>query len=279
MAASKTIDARQATAERSSECTGEARALAEEELAQYRGLGFVVRRAVFDASEMAEFAAESERLLAECAPLIDRHNLRCRFMPHVDGGEGLFEVFDPVNDLSPTFSRLSADPRILAIVESIYGEPAELFKEKLIYKPPGALGYDLHQDIPRQWVGFPRSFLTVLVPIDEATEANGCTEVFSGYHHEFIVAENGTAYMLPADAVDASRGVKLRLAPGDLAVFHGLTPHRSSPNRSTQSRRAFYVSYNARSEGGDQRAKHYAEFHDKMKARLSEVDRKATYFR
>jgi ectoine hydroxylase-related dioxygenase (phytanoyl-CoA dioxygenase family) len=278
MAASKTIDARQAAVESESGCAGAARALAAEKLAQYRRLGFVVRRGVFDAAEMAEFAAESERLLAERRELIDRNNLRCRFMPHVDSGEPLFEVFDPVTDLSPTFTRLAADPRILAIVASIYGEPASLFKEKLIYKPPGALGYDLHQDIPRQWAGFPRSFLTVLVPIDEATEANGCTEVFSGYHHEFIVAENSTTYMLPADAVDASRSVKLLLAPGDVAVFHGLTPHRSSPNRSTQSRRAFYASYNARSEGGDQRAKHYAEFHDKLKERLSAADRKATYF-
>lgn len=279
MAASKTIDARQSVAAKSAEREGGPHALAAQELAHYRRLGFVVRRGVFAAAEMAEFAAESERLLGECRGLIDRRNLRCRYMPRVDSGEPLFEVFDPVNDLSPTFARLSADPRLLAIVESIYGEPASLFKEKLIYKPPGALGYELHQDIPRQWAGFPRSFLTVLVPIDEATEANGCTEVFSGYHHEFIAAENSATYMLPADAVDASRGVKLLLTPGDVAVFHGLTPHRSSPNRSAQSRRAFYVSYNARSEGGDQRAKHYAEFHDKMKSRLSEADRKATYFR
>lgn len=236
-------------------------------------------RGLFAADEMAAIAAEAARLLSECAELIDRKNLRCRYMPHVDSGQPLFEVFDPVNDLSPELARLSADPRIMAVVESIYGEPACLFKEKLIYKPPGALGYELHQDIPRQWPGFPRSFLTVIVAIDAASEANGCTEVFSAYHHDFLAAENSEAYMLPADAVEASRGVKLLLAPGDAAVFHGLTPHRSAPNRAANSRRAFYLSYNARSDGGDQRAKHYAEFHQMLKQRLAPEDREAVYFR
>lgn len=272
MATSNTTCARPGAAD-------EIRGLAAAELAQYRESGFIVLRGVFAATEMAEFAAEADRLLAERTELIDRNNLRCRFMPHVASGESLFEVFDPVNDLSPAFERLAADRRILVIVESIYGEPALLFKEKLIYKPPGALGYDLHQDIPRSWPGFPRSFLTVLFPIDEATEANGCTEVFAAYHRDFLGPDDNVSYMLPADAVDPSRGVRLLLAPGDVAVFHGLTPHRSAPNRSNRSRRAFYASYNAHSEGGDQRARHYAEFHEKMQARLSPEDRAAAYFR
>ena len=257
----------------------EGRGLAAAELAQYRDSGFIVLRGVFAATEMVGFAAEADRLLIEHAKLVDRNNLRCRFMPHVDSGEPLFEVFDPVNDLSSAFARLAADRRLLAIVESIYGEPASLFKEKVIFKPPGALGYDLHQDIPRSWPGFPRSFLTVLVPIDEATETNGCTEVFAAYHRDFLGPADNQSYMLPADAVDPSRGVKLLLAPGDVAVFHGLTPHRSAPNRTNRSRRAFYASYNARSEAGDQRARHYAEFHEKMKTRLAPADRAAAYFR
>lgn len=279
MAAAKTTFSRPSDIAISSAYAGGSQALAADELEQYCRDGFLVCRQLFDAVDMAEYAAEAQRLLVESLQLVDRNNLRCRFMPHFESGEPLFEVFDPVCDLSPTFARLAADRRLLAIVEAIYGEAASLFKEKLIYKPPGALGYELHQDIPRSWSGFPRSFVTVLVAIDEATEANGCTELFSAYHHGFLGSENSDSYLLPADAVDAARGVKLLLAPGDAAVFHGLTPHRSGPNRSHQSRRALYVSYNARSEGGDQRAKHYAEFHEKMKQRLSAKDRKAAYFR
>ncbi|HEY2250819.1 MAG TPA: phytanoyl-CoA dioxygenase family protein [Planctomycetaceae bacterium] len=250
------------------------------ELDEYRQAGFIIRRHAFSADEMAELADECDRLLTERTDLIDPLNLRCRFMKHVETGEPVFEVFDPVNDISAVCEKFTTDARILALVDSICGEPASLFKEKLIFKPPGALGYNLHQDIPRTWAGFPRTFLTVLIAIDRATEENGCTEVFSGYHHQFLSpADRPDLYMLPDDAVDRSRRVKLLLDPGDVAIFHGLTPHRSDPNRSSQMRRAFYLSYNARSDGGDQREQHYREFQEKMRGHHASQGREDMYFK
>src|SRR5205807_2640681 len=132
-----------------------------------------------------------------------------------------------------------------------------LFKDKLIYKPPGVQGYGLHQDWIA-WPGFPRSFLTVLVPLDPSGVENGCTEVFSGYHHQgSLSVEDGQYHELPPDLMDESRGVPLELEPGDAAVFGGFTPHRSAPNRSPHWRRQLYLSYNQRSDGGEQRARHY----------------------
>lgn len=250
------------------------------ELEEFQDRGFVVRCGVFSAGEMDELRAECERLVTERGDLIDPCNLRCRFMPHVETGETLFEVFDPVNDISPVCARFTADVRILAPVESIYGAAACLFKEKLIYKPPGALGYDLHQDIPRCWEGFPRTFLTVLLAIDPATAENGCTEVYSRYHHEFLSPpDRPDLYMLPNDAVETARGVRLVLEPGDLAIFHGLTPHRSAANRSRAGRRALYASYNARYDGGDQRERHYCEFHERMRSQRAAHARGDLYFR
>lgn len=239
----------------------------------------MIRREVFSPAEMLDFAADTERLLTDRADFIDKLNLRCRFMPHVETGEPVFEVFDPVIDISPVAARFAADPRILAMVESIYGEAASLFKEKLIFKPAGAKGYNLHQDIPRHWAGFPRTFLTVLIPIDAATLDNGCTQVFTGYHHSFIEVGAPNLYMLPDDCVDPSRRVNLLLNPGDVAIFHGLTPHCSGPNRSAGLRRGFYVSYNALSDGGDQRTAHYAKFQAGMRPRLCPEAPDTVYFR
>ena len=253
-------------------------ALTGEQLRQYETEGFVVLRNLFSAEEMDELRGEADRLLVDHRDLISLANLRCRFMPHYQTGEQLFEVFDPVNDLSPVCERFTADRRILGAVESIYGERAALFKEKLIFKPAGALGYPLHQDIPQCWCGFPKSFLTVLIPIDPSSEENGCTEVFSGYHHGFL-SNDPHAYMFPDDAVDSARRTKLVLDPGDVAIFHGLTPHRSDPNRSNEMRRVLYVSYNAWSEGGDQRAAHYADFRVKLGQHLATKTSEPLFFR
>ena len=159
-------------------------------------------------------------------------NLRCRWQNNVFTGECTFETFDPVIDLSPACERLARAPPAARPARDLYGEPACLFKDKLIYKPPGVKGYGLHQDWIA-WDGFPRSFLTVLVPFDPADRDNGCTVVYPGYHRGGpLTPQDGQYHELPADTVDESKAVPLVLAPGDVAVFGGFTPHRSDPNVS-----------------------------------------------
>ena len=39
------------------------------------------------------------------------------------------------------------------------------------------------------------------------------------------------------------------MEPGDLVLFDSYVPHRSGPNHTCAPRRAFYVTYNAASQG------------------------------
>lgn len=252
--------------------------LTPEQVRNYHTQGYLIVPGVFQAEEMAALAAEAEVLLAERRDLICTDNLRCRWQKHVDTGECLFETFDPVTDLSPTVARLATDPRILDRLAPLYGEEGCLFKDKLIFKPPGAFGYDLHQDFIG-WPGFPRSFVTVLVAIDAAERVNGCTEVFPGCHRRgYLSPEDGNYHPLPAEAVGDTRAVPLELKPGDLAIFGCFMPHRSAPNRSDGSRRQLYLSYNARSDGGPQRERHYREFHAWLRERYAEHGKMNVYF-
>jgi 2-aminoethylphosphonate dioxygenase len=120
----------------------------------------------------------------------------------------------------------------------------------------------------------------VIVAIDAADADNGATEVFPGYHHQgCLTARDGMYHQLPEDAVDLSTGVVLDLAPGDIAIFSGYTPHRSGANRSPLSRLLLYLSYNAFSDGGEQRDSHYAEFRTWLQDRYAEHGRTSTFFR
>jgi 2-aminoethylphosphonate dioxygenase len=153
-----------------------------------------------------------------------------------------------------------------------------VFKDKLIFKAPGAQGYNLHQDYI-SWKSFPTSFLTAIVAIDSADASNGATEVFPGYHIlGCLTPKDGKYHQLADDTVDLSTGVVLELAPGDVAIFSGYTPHRSTPNRSAQSRRLLYLSYNALSDGGEQRDNHYAEFRTWLHGRYAEYGKTSTFF-
>jgi hypothetical protein len=248
------------------------------ERAAYLEYGHLTLPGFFPPTLMAEAAAEAEELLQR-KDLIAVENLRCRWQTNVETGACEFETFDPVIDLVPVCRRLALHPDLLAALACLYGEEASLFKDKLIFKPPGVKGYGLHQDWIA-WPGFPRSFLTVLVPLDRADAANGCTEVFPGYHHHGCLSpEDGDYHELPAELVDEAAAVRLELDPGDIAIFGGFTPHRSAPNRSGRWRRQLYLSYNKLSDGGRQRDKHYDEFHRWLRVKYAQYGKTGLYFK
>ena len=253
-------------------------ALAHEHQQQFHSNGFAKVPAIFSPEEVSALRSEAGRLF-ERTDLIDSDNIRCRWQNHVETGECRFDCFDPVIDLSPVMEKLARDSRIVGAVSALYGEPACLFKDKLIFKPPHAVGYGLHQDYI-SWESFPESFVTVIVAIDRSDAANGATEVFPGYHKLGCLSpKDGMYHELTGDQVDLSKGVVLDLDPGDIAIFSGFTPHRSAPNHSGQWRRLAYLSYNAFSDGGDQREKHYAEFKSWLMERYAEYGKTNIFFR
>lgn len=246
--------------------------------AEYERTGFVVVRGLFPPGVMARAAAEAESLPERFKHLVSVRNLRCRWQNNVFTGDCTFETFDPVIDLSPACRELALAPVLMNLLAELYGEPAHLFKDKLIFKPPGVKGYGLHQDWIA-WPGFPRSFLTVLIPFDPAGRDNGCTVVYPGYHaNGSLTPGDGHYHELPAETVSEADAVPLVLEPGDVAVFGGFTPHRSDPNTSGRWRRQLYLSYNADSDGGNQRAKHYREFHAWLRKKYAEYGKLDTYF-
>jgi len=245
---------------------------------EYERDGYVVFRGLLDADSIAAAATDADRVLERYKHLIAVQNLRCRWSDNVYTGECQFDAFDPIIDLSPACRRLASDPRLLAALRGLYGQPACLFKDKLIFKMPGAKGYKLHQDWIA-WDRFPRSFNSVLVPLDPADRNNGCTIVYPGYHHNGPLSPaDGDYHELPPETVDEAKAVPLELAPGDVAVFGGFTPHRSDPNTTDRPRRQLYFSYTRLSDGGDLRGVHYQDFRKWLKVKYSQYGKTGLYF-
>jgi hypothetical protein len=113
------------------------------QVARYAADGYLIVPGVFSSAEIGELGAEAMRVRGR-EDLIDTDNIRCRWQDDLDG-VCRFDCFDPVIDFSDACARVARDPRLPAIVSALYGEPACLFKDKLIFKAPNMLGYRLEQ--------------------------------------------------------------------------------------------------------------------------------------
>jgi hypothetical protein len=247
-----------------------------ERLAAYQERGWIVLRGVFTQDEIGAWLTECERLLS--LSLVHPDNLRTRFRPALDAGP-VCERFDPVVDVSPVFSAVAQDERLLGPIASLLADRPLLFKDKLIFKPPGMTGYQMHQD-GSWWPGFPfPEMLSALIAFDAARLDNGALEVFSGYQHELLSTPGETRNMtgLEMRRIDLKAGTLLEAEPGDVIVFHALTPHRSGANTSSRWRRQLYLTYSP-ARHGDLWAAHREHIQAYVQASLDPAAQERLYF-
>ena len=242
------------------------------ELASYRDDGFLVVRELFGDHEVATWLAECDCI--EASGVLHPDNLRT----HVLNSPRPPDRLDPVIDLSPVLRDLALGPRLCSLAGQLLGEEAVLFKDKLIFKPPGMQGYSAHQDYAYwQWMSPPASsMLTVLVSFDGATAANGAVELFGRLHDRLLTEEGRPADI--SDSVLPGRGVLATTRPGDVVAFHSLTPHRSGDNATSAPRRQLFLGYCAAAYGDVYRA-FYDGRHSYLLDTMSPESRARAFFR
>jgi 2-aminoethylphosphonate dioxygenase len=233
-----------------------ARTVGEELATRYWRDGYVTVRSRFAPDEVAGWRAECDRLWG----IVDRDpdTPRVQWRGHAREGQ-IRDRIDPVVDISPLFAALAADPRVVSPVRDVLRAEPALMKAKLITKRPGTTGYAMHQDFP-YWapLGIPADdLLTLQLSIDPSRADNGAVELFARLHHGRLEARPGEPLDVDEARMDLSRGEVAELAPGDLLIFHSLTPHRSGPNRSAGPRRALFLTYTTAAHGDV-----YRRYHD-----------------
>jgi ectoine hydroxylase-related dioxygenase (phytanoyl-CoA dioxygenase family) len=211
-------------------------------VADYERDGFVIARQVLADSEIERLRAECERIWAR--EPIHAGNPRVQWRGLVDGAR-VADRLDPIVDLSPLLAALSEDPRLFGAAATLLGDAAALFKDKVIMKRPGTLGYGMHQDYPYwEHLGVPAGdYLTFFFPLDPFDAESGSIEVFPGLHGARVPPPSEDPLDADERAIDLTRGQLLAMSPGDMMVMHSLTPHRSPPNRTFRSRRVLIFSY------------------------------------
>jgi hypothetical protein len=230
----------------------------ESALLDYRRCGLGILPGLIPERRVSALLDESDRLwrIFDARGVADLR-IGIRVQP---SGEVRLDRLDPVTDVSPIFADLNADRDLVSLAESGLGARVVVMKEKLIFRPPGTMGFGLHRDAdyntPRTGVPGNEVF-TIAIALDPTTVTSGPTEFFPDLRHAVTPRPAGEPRDIDVAALAGQTSVMPELRPGDGMIFDGLIPHRSARNESDRPRRTYMITYvNARHSGA--RATYYA---------------------
>ena len=218
----------------------------------YKKTGYVVVPQLLSQDELCELSQDCETLAA--APGV--HIL-------YEKDSKVVRRIECIYDKSASLASLNL--RLKKLLASMFGVEFCLFKDKINFKAPGTAGFRPHYDgtflwkdsfgnNQKGWFHYASDFINVLVAIDECTIQNGTIEIaprgnqrsFETYYGETM--KDGTPH-LREEIVNGMTFEPILLNQGDVVVFSALCAHRSAMNRSTESRRVLYYTYNLASDG------------------------------
>ncbi|SFI63348.1 Ectoine hydroxylase-related dioxygenase, phytanoyl-CoA dioxygenase (PhyH) family [Paenibacillus sp. UNC496MF] len=210
--------------------------LTAEQLEQYREKGYVVLEDVFGAEEMDRIRGIIDAYDLEGEEALKR------------GSKGFNNIPNQINftcNLTRRDKELESfigDQRFVDLTTGVLGPDIRLYWDQSVYKRPEAKrDFPWHQDngyVPTD----PVEYMTCWLALDDATVENGCIWIQPGSHHqgyiEHVKTDTGWQCYFGEDP-----GMPVPLRKGSMAVFSSLLLHRSTPNQSDGTRKAYVIQY------------------------------------
>lgn len=214
--------------------------------------GYLTAAPVFSPEHLSHLRTESDRLLQLCTHEHERHAHRIEWevdhLAQTDRGgmDRVIRKLEPISDISPLFAEFAFSAGITSQVCAIFGEPIELFEDKLNLKLPGGSAYPWHQDWACCWRAHTDELITCFIYLDDADTANGCLQVAAGSHSNKAIYpfKAGGSFEIDPASVDHSKVVPVPLRAGEMIFFDPYLLHYSDLNRSRSPRRAIIYTYN-----------------------------------
>jgi ectoine hydroxylase-related dioxygenase (phytanoyl-CoA dioxygenase family) len=128
------------------------------------------------------------------------------------------------------------------IAHDTLGPKPRLYWDQAVYKKPGnPEEFPWHQDNGYTYVE-PQQYLTCWIALTDATVENGCPWVVPGLHRHGTLAHEPTplGWQCLREPKDA---IPVEAKAGDIVVFSSLTPHRTGPNLTQTTRKAYILQY------------------------------------
>lgn len=185
------------------------------------------------------------------------HNMASKEIPDraesVEKAKFSFRVFNP--HLKDSFSlQMLKLPIIRGALAQLMGDEAVGVQSMYFFKEPGSKGQAAHQDY--EYIRHePLTMIAAALAMEPCDDENGCLRVLPGSHklgplpHGKVknLAEH-TDESTETEGVDLSREISAVMDAGDILLFHGLTVHSSTRNKTENRFRRSYVCHYIRND-------------------------------
>jgi ectoine hydroxylase-related dioxygenase (phytanoyl-CoA dioxygenase family) len=215
------------------------RRLTSEEVAQFDEQGYVLLPDLFD----------RDRLAAVREAIDPREEAVNDLLRSIEGGRISVAIADALTvTIHPsTFDQrcrdLAYDPVLADIAHDLIGDDVRLYWDQAVYKRPRNPDVvPWHQDNGYAYVE-PQEYLTVWVPLGDATLENGTVWVVPGGHRRGTLAHWDTDLGRRCLPETTEGAVAVEVPAGSAVAFSSLTPHRTGPNTTDEVRSAYILQY------------------------------------
>jgi len=223
--------------------------LTEAEIGIYREIGAIVVPDVLSAEEVAELRRVTNGFVAGARGLTGHTDIYDLEDSHTPEVPRVRRIKAP-HLHHPAYARLLRHPRIIAVLQDLWGPDIRFDTAKLNMKSAGfGAAVEWHQD----WAFYPHTnddLAAVGVMMDDMELANGPLLIVPGSHRGPVFDHHAGGVfcgaMDPARGeVDFSRAIPLTGRAGAITVHHVRAVHGSAPNSSTRDRRLLLFQFRA----------------------------------
>jgi len=201
-----------------------------ERLRRFREDGFFATAPILTTDECDSIAAEYDRIGRVIAVGAEKRGAL---------------AYQPMMHLkSQLLQHYAADRRLIEIVAPLIGGDLRLYWEQAVSKPAHATTeVPWHQD-NGYGATDPAEYATCWLALEDATVANGCLWVLPGSHRRGTVTHRATGDSFLMSGYDGpEHGIAAPIPRGAALVISSLLLHRSGPNTTTGTRRAWVLQY------------------------------------
>ncbi len=214
------------------------RRLSPAQVAAYHDDGFLLVEDVFDPDRLAAVAAG-----------IDPHERRMNDLLQQLGGRVEVAAADALtvtlhlSTFAPACRALAYDEAVADLAHDLVGPDVRLYWDQAVYKlPHNPDVVPWHQDNGYAYVE-PQDYLTLWVPLVDATLANGTVWVVPGGHRRGTLVHEKVECGQQCLPESTEGAVPIPARAGSVIAFSSLTPHRTGPNDTDAVRSAYILQY------------------------------------